>query len=153
MPRAALEAGDALVTDALLAAGIAPEPAPRAGLVFGALHEPDGWTACEDRLVAAFRLTQAAVAGGAPVVYLVRAEDLRGARSAVAAAAATALLSAARAVAMEGARSDQSANVVAFDADGDLADVAATVAWLLDGAPLRGQLLDLGRGHFGRAHP
>jgi hypothetical protein len=130
-----------------------PWELPPEGFVFAGTSAFDRWAVAEDRLSAAFVGCQVAVERSAPIVFLVRSEDLQGRREALSAAVAVALVSCARALVMEGAKRDQSANVVAFDDATSQDRLRGTVRWLLASGTPRGEILDLGRGHFGRVHP
>jgi len=139
--------GDEDVSAAIAALG----PEETRGLVFAATAEPTCWAEAEDRLVVAFERTKEAAESSLPVVYLVREEDLGGTRGPLAAAIAGALLSFARALAMERAGHGQVANVVSFGPATDPGRIAATLRFLLDPAAPTGGLIDLGANHFGRS--
>jgi hypothetical protein len=145
--------GDAQVLAAVRFSGLEGGGGADAGLVFAATAEIAVWSEAEDRLAAAFAATKEAAAATAPIVYLLREEDLSGTRGALSAAVACALLSCARTLAMEGAKREQAANVIAFGPGTAAERIASTLRWLLEDRAPRGQLLDLGSTHFGRARP
>ena len=151
--KACLKLPDGLqaVERALARQGLTPAE-PEAGLVLS-WEPPQEWPAVEQALAETFRLTRRAAAAGAPVVYLVRQEDLRGWRGAPAAMLATGLVSGARALAMEGRRSGLTANVVAYGQDADPESVATWIVWLLRGAGVSGQVVEVGGGHLGKVVP
>ena len=120
------------------------------GAVFTAVDAVDDWQAVEDRLVEAFELSRRCVERAEPLIFLVRASDVRGTRGPLPAALAHALLSAARTLAMEGARERFVVNVVAADGSIDTQEVCSVVAWLLDSRTVTGELIDLGTPKFGR---
>lgn len=122
------------------------------GAVLAACDLPADWRSVEERLVDAFHVARDC-AGGAPLVYVVHAADLRGGRSALASALAAALVGCARAVACEFSREGASANVVALPADVDRSGAARVIERLLRDPVLTGELLDLGSAKLGRLQP
>ena len=133
-------------------AGLLPESISE-GAVLAACDLPGDWRSVEERLVDAFHVARECAAGGAPLVYVVHAADLRGSRSALASALATALVGCARAVACEFSREGASANVVALPADVDRSGAARVIEGLLRDPVLTGELLDLGSAKLGRLQP
>lgn len=98
----------------------------------------------ESQLVEHFVAAREALTGGRSVVFEVDGLDLLGHGSAANAAVATAIVGLARALALEGARSNWSINVVAAD------EVPAVDLAFLTDLGLTGQLVHLDRGHLGR---
>lgn len=123
------------------------------GAVLAACDLPADWRSVEERLVDAFGVARECAAGGAPLVYVVHSADLRGSRSALASALATALVGCARAVACEFSRDGASANVVAIPTDVDHSSAARVIGGLLRDPVLTGELLDLGSAKLGRLQP
>ncbi|MCY3806187.1 MAG: hypothetical protein OXG55_09530 [bacterium] len=123
------------------------------GTVLAACDPPADWSAVEERLVDAFHAARECVAQGAPLVYIVHSEDLRGTRSALASALATALIGCARAVAYEFQRDGAAANVVALPTDADRPGAARVIGNLLADPVLTGELLDLGSAKLGKLQP
>lgn len=121
------------------------------GLVFTALAGPgEGWPEVEGELLQAFTLTQEAFAAAAPIVYLVRQPDLLGQEGSPGAMLAGALLSGARALAMEDRDSTTTINVLAHDDGAGPAAIARWIATLLDAPGISGEVVRLGRGHLGK---
>jgi NAD(P)-dependent dehydrogenase (short-subunit alcohol dehydrogenase family) len=126
--------------------------APPGGLVFAAdPDEPRDFSALEDELAECFRLTQEAATAGAPVVYVLSQPDLLGQRGALGAMRAGALLSAARSLALEGARDGLRANAVAIGAGADADRVATWVRLLLTEPGVSGELVRVDAAHLGKA--
>lgn len=119
------------------------------GLAFAA-RPVETWEEVEAELVEAFRLTKEAAATGEPVVYLVHAADLLGQRGAPRAMLACALLSAARALALEGRRAGVRANVLAYERPERL---ERWLRALLADEDVTGELVRLGSAHVGKALP
>lgn len=124
-----------------------------AGVVLAACDLPADWHSVEERLVDAFHVARDCVGKGAPLVVVVHSEDLRGMRSALASALATALIGCARAVVFEFQRERAVANVVAIPDDVDRSRAARVIEGLLRDPVLTGELLDLGRTKLGRLQP
>ena len=123
------------------------------GAVLAACDPPADWRSVEERLVDAFHVARACAAQGAPLVYVVHSEDLRGTRSALASTLATALVGCARAVAYEFEREGASANVVALPDDVDRSGAARVIGNLLADPVLTGELVDLGSAKLGKLQP
>jgi len=124
------------------------------GLVFAARAERgDGWEQVEDELLRAFELTREAFAAGEPIVYLVRQPDLLGQGGAPGAMLASALLSAARALAMEDRDATTVVNVLAYDDPADPAELARWIRSVLTGRGVSGEVIRVGRSHLGRLAP
>ena len=123
------------------------------GAVLAACDLPPDWRSVEERLVDALHVARRCAAEGAPLVYVVHSEDLRGSRSVLASALATALVGCARAVAFEFGREGVSANVVAIPADVDRSSAARVIGGLLADPVLTGELVDLGSAKLGRLQP
>ena len=127
---------------------------PERGLVFAADPDaPADYEALEEELAECFRLTQAAVGAGEPVVYVVAQADLLGQRGALAAMRAGALLSAMRSLAVEGARDGLRANALAVGVDSDGAAVARWARLLLADAAVSGELVRVEAAHVGKVVP
>jgi hypothetical protein len=134
-----------------LAAALAATDLPDAGLVFVAAAELSGWPQVLDELTDAFRLCKEAAAVPAPVVFVVGNDALLGRSGAEGAMTACGLLSAARTLALELARSGTPVNTVAVEADSDPATVAGWIKALLGPGAPTGELVHLGPGHLGKA--
>ena len=133
-------------------AGMLPDGVSE-GAVLAACDLPADWHSVEERLVDAFRVARECAAGGAPLVYVVHAADLRGSRSALASALATAVIGCARAVVFEFQREGAVANVLAIPDDVDRSRAARVIEGLLRDPVLTGELLDLGSIKLGRLQP
>jgi len=124
------------------------------GLLFAArAARDDGWEAVERELLSAFTMTQDAFVAEEPIVYLVRQADLLGQDGAPGAMLATALLSAARALAMEDRDGVTCVNVLAYDDAVDVPGLADWIGVLLARPDVTGELIRLGRSHLGRLLP
>lgn len=123
------------------------------GLVFAPAAGLPDWDAAEDELAEAFLLTQAAAAGGAPVVYLVDAAAVLGRGAPLDAAVATGLLGGARALAFEGRREERYATVVAAGASVAPAAIAQAIELLLHTRAANGTVHALGAEHLGAMLP
>ncbi|MCY3662538.1 MAG: hypothetical protein OXH28_06900 [bacterium] len=123
------------------------------GAVLAACDLPADWRSVEERLADAFHVARQCAARGAPLVYVVHSEDVRGTRSPLASALATALIGCARAVACEFQRDGAAANVVAIPTDVDHSSAARVIGGLLADPVLTGELLDLGSGKLGKVQP
>jgi hypothetical protein len=125
--------------------------ASHAGLLFAAHAAPgDGWDGVEAELQRAFELTREAFAHAEPIVYLVRQEDLLGQAGAPGAMLATALLSAARALATEDRDATTQVNVLAYADPADPGLLAGWARTLLEQPGVTGELIQVGRAHLGR---
>ena len=128
-------------------------PLPTGTLVFVSNSRiSDDWDAVAGELTEAFDLSQAAARDDAPVVYIVDNDDLLGRQGTGGAMVACGLLSAARTLAIETARSGIPANTIAFD------DTAPEVVGFWVEALCRpngptGEIIRLGNGHLGKALP
>jgi NAD(P)-dependent dehydrogenase (short-subunit alcohol dehydrogenase family) len=130
------------------------EAAGATGLVFGAAGDPPGgYAAVEDELVEAFRLSREAAAAGDPIVYVLSQPELLGGRGATAAMRAGALLSAMRALALEGARDGLRVNALAVGDEPDPERVAAWAALLLREPGVSGELVRVDAAHAGKLVP
>jgi hypothetical protein len=124
------------------------------GLVFAARAGPeDGWADVERELLSAFALTQEAFGAGEPIVYLVRETDLLGQGGAPGAMLASALVSAARALAMEDRDGTIAVNVLAYDEPGAAGPLAGWIETLLGQREVTGEVVRVGRSHLGRVAP
>lgn len=128
---------------------------PDHALVFVARTDLRGeWNAVLEELTEAFNLTQEANRNAGPVVYVVDGDDLLGRRGTGQAMVACGLLSAARTLAMETARSGIPVNVVAISDDTAPESVGKWVESLCRvGAGPHGELIRLGGNHLGKALP
>lgn len=124
------------------------------GLVFGAAGDPPAdYAAVEDELVEAFRLSREAAGAGDPIVYVLSQPELLGARGAPAAMRAGALLSAMRALALEGARDGLRVNALAIGDEADPERVAAWAGLLLREPGVSGELVRVDAAHAGKLIP
>jgi hypothetical protein len=139
---------------AALAEALGALSLPAGTLVFVSNPEiSDEWDAVAAELMMAFDLSQASAKESGPVVYVVDSDDLLGRRGTGRAMVACGLLSAARTLAMETARSGIPANTVALSADTPPEVVAFWVEALCRSNGPTGELLRLGVGHLGKALP
>ncbi len=123
------------------------------GVVHWAMDVGDDWERVLDELTRAFEIARHAAQKEESFVFVVAQDDLLGRRGPGRAMVATALLSAARTAALEGARKGWTANVVAHDPDADRADVEAWATRLLTSERVTGELIRIGPGHIGKALP
>jgi len=121
--------------------------------VFWARPVGEDWSEIRDELERAFEMSRAAAQAEAPIVYVVRHDDLLGRGGAGDAMVAAGLLSAARTAAAEGARKGWTANVVAYDSGADRADVERWADQMLASAGVTGELIRVGASHVGKALP
>ena len=124
------------------------------GVVLAADPEPPAdWAALERELLRFFRASREAFESDAPIVYVLSQADLLGQRGALGAMRAGALLSAARTLALEGARAGLRVNAVAL---GEAADPASAATWirhlLMDGG-VSGELVRVDAAHAGKVLP
>lgn len=139
--------------EALAAAGVEGGTAAD-GLVFAPEDDaPSGWLEVEQALLTCFQLTRQAATAGASVVYLVAQPALLGHAGVPAAMLAGALVSAARALAMEGQRRGVRANVLAYDAGTDADVLARWAKVLLELGGASGEVVQLGPLHHGKVRP
>jgi hypothetical protein len=111
------------------------------------------WNAVFRELQEAFDLSQEAARNQGPVIYVVDGDDLLGRRGSGQAMVACGLLSGARTLALETARSGVPVNVLAASKDISPELVGTWVQSLCrEGAP-HGELIRLGGGHLGKALP
>jgi NAD(P)-dependent dehydrogenase (short-subunit alcohol dehydrogenase family) len=130
------------------------EAAGPTGLVFGAAGDPPaGYAEVEDELLEAFRLSREAAAAGEAIVYVLSQPELLGGRGAPAAMRAGALLSAMRALALEGARDGLRVNALAVGDEPDPERVAAWAALLLREPGVSGELVRVDAAHAGKLIP
>lgn len=131
-----------------LAAGLAELGAT--GLVYDAsASDPQTWDELAAELDEVFRLTQAAVAATAPIVYVVHEPAIWGHESPLRSALATALLGGMRSAAIELVRKGIAANAVALAGDDEVDRAVRSIALLL-GSGLSGQTLTCSSAHLGR---
>lgn len=124
------------------------------GLVVAArAGDGDSWEEIEGELLAIFELSKDAFAAGQPIVYVVYQPDLLGHGGPLGAMLATALLSGARALAMEDRAGMLAVNVVAYDEPVDADALARWVKTLLEQRSVTGEFIRLGRSHLGRLVP
>lgn len=138
------------LAEAFDAAGCSHAPVEN-GLVFVASDVGDAWERVLDELTEAFHLSREAAIAGAPVVYVVRNDDLLGRRGPGLAMVATGLLSAARTLAFEGRKAGVPANVLAVEADSAPESVARWALRLMEPDGPSGELVHLGSLHVGKA--
>jgi hypothetical protein len=125
--------------------------AGRAGAVLAAEPRPPAdFPALERELLAFFRLSREAFEAGEPIVYVLSQPDLLGQRGALGAMRAGALLSAARTLALEGARTNLRVNAVALAENADAEQAATWIRHLLADGGVSGELVRVGGGHAGK---
>lgn len=110
-----------------------------------------GFDDLDEAMFGLFDAARDALRGGRPVVLLVRDDDLLGHGSVVDAAAATATVGLARALATEGAREDWRINVVSVPRDEFEANWMQWAHRLGKPEGATGVLVRLGALHLGRA--
>lgn len=122
------------------------------GVVFEAANVSNDWVEVRTELEAAFAVSAEAATTATPVVYVVSSDALLGRSGTGNAMVATALLSGARTLALELAKSGRPVNVVGTAVDTDPAETAHWVRQLLDrsGGPT-GELIQLGGTQIGKA--
>jgi hypothetical protein len=140
------------LADALAGLGTATDDLSD-GLVIGPAAELANWRDVEDELARIFELTREASIAGAPVLYVVDVDDLFGRGDACGAALAAGLLSGVRALAFEGQRAGQVANVVARSSSVGAQSVADVVRWVIHNRDLSGQVVVVGNEHLGALSP
>jgi len=122
--------------------------------IFEAQAVGDDWQAVRAELERAFVMSRVAAQREESFVYVVHHDDLLGRRGAGNAMVATGLLSAARTAALEGARRNWTANVVAYDEDSDPDLVAGWAKRLAEySSGVTGELIRIGTSHLGKALP
>jgi NAD(P)-dependent dehydrogenase (short-subunit alcohol dehydrogenase family) len=140
--------------DGVLASTLNTLALPDDALIFVADPDvTDDWSAVSNELTEAFELSQAAARSNGSVVYVVAGDDLLGRNGPGRAMVACGLLSAARTLALETARSGVPVNVVAV---GSATSVDLTGLWVdtlcRPNGP-NGELIRLGVDHLGKALP
>ncbi len=117
----------------------------------------DDWSAVMEELTEAFDLSQTAARNGGPVVYVLDGDDLLGRRGPGRAMVACGLLSAARTLALETAKSgvpvNVPVNVLALDESSSPELAGFWVETLCRRNGPNGELIRLGGGHLGKALP
>ncbi len=111
----------------------------------------DEWASVAAELKEAFDQTQVATRAGGPVVYVVDGDDLLGRNGVGGAMVANGLLSAARTLALETARSGVPANVLAVDAATSAESVGLWVELLCRLNGPTGDVVHLDVAHLGKA--
>jgi hypothetical protein len=111
------------------------------------------WTAVLRELTEAFTLTQEAARREGPVVFVLNGDDLLGRRGTGQAMVACGLLSGARTLALESARSGVPVNILAMSEDTSPQLVSTWVESLCRVGGPHGELIRLGGGHLGKALP
>lgn len=145
-----LPASVSALSESLASAGVA-DGTVTDGLVYGPPEDsPATWEGVEEALVACFRLTREAAVAGARVVYLVSEPALLGRTTPEAGMLAAALLSGARAYAMERRRDGGAANVLAYDGGTDPDVLARWTRAMLELNGPSGALMHLGADHHGK---
>jgi hypothetical protein len=138
---------DGELAEALKLASLPPD-----ALVFVASSEvSDEWASVAAELKEAFDQTQVATRAGGPVVYVVDGDDLLGRNGVGGAMVANGLLSAARTLALETARSGVPANVLAVDAATPPESVGLWVELLCRLNGPTGDVVHLDVAHRGKA--
>lgn len=123
------------------------------GVIHWAEDVGDDWKDVLDELTRAFEIARDAAQNEESIVFVVAQDDLLGRRGPGKAMVATALLSAARTAALEGARKGWTANVVARDPEADREEVETWATRLLTSDGVTGELIRIGPGHIGKALP
>jgi hypothetical protein len=123
------------------------------GVIHWAQDVGDDWEDVLGELTRAFETAREAAQSQVSLVFVVAQDDLLGRRGPGKAMVATALLSAARTAALEGAAKGWTANVVAHDPGVDRAEVEAWAQRLMTAGGVTGELLRVGPGHIGKALP
>jgi hypothetical protein len=113
----------------------------------------NGWGAVSEELTEAFERSQAAARNSGPVVYVVDGDDLLGRNGIGRAMVACGLLSAARTLALETARSGVQVNVVAVGITTPPEVTSLWVETLCRPNGPNGELIRLGVDHLGKAVP
>ena len=127
---------------------------PDNALVFVTRNDITGeWNAVVRELTEAFTLTQEAARNEGPVVFVLDGDDLLGRRGTGQAMVACGLLSGARTLALETARSGVPVNVVAISEDTSPELVGTWVESLCRVGGPNGELIRLGGSHLGKALP
>ena len=127
---------------------------PDNALVFVSRIDRTGeWSAVFQELTEAFYLTQEAARDEGPVVYVLDGDDLLGRRGPGRAMVACGLLSAARTLALETARSGVPVNVIAVSEDTSPELVGTWVESLCRTGGPNGELIRLDGSHLGKALP
>lgn len=129
---------------------------PEDGLIFAPRPGLETWSEVEEELVEAFRLSQRAMAGDAPVIYVLRADAVLGRAPVLDSAAADALVGGARALAFEGKRKQRYATVIGLDAEENaesLGRLRAAVEFATVTRAASGQIVMLGDEHLGAMLP
>ena len=127
---------------------------PEGALVFVTRADvTDHWEKVSEELTEAFTLSQAAARSGGPVVYVVDGDDLLGRGGRGPAMVACGLLSAARTLALETAKSERPVNVIALGDRGSPDHVGLWVEMLCRPGGPSGELIRLGGDHLGKALP
>lgn len=141
-------AGNQRLDESLRALGVLGDGRP--GLVFDAGGtDPASWDEVAALLDDVFRLTQQAVAVGAPIVYVVDEPAIWGHGSPLQSALATALLGGMRSAAVELQRKQIPANAVALAGADEVPRAARAIALLLESG-LTGQVLTCSSAHLTR---
>ena len=135
----------------LLADALRESTLPAASLVFVADCTSDEWNDVASEMAAAFDLSQAAARSGGAVIYILGGDDLLGRRGPGAAMVACGLLSAARTLALETAKSGVPVNAIALGPDTSPQVTAFWAEALCRPGGPTGGLVQLGRDHLGKA--
>jgi hypothetical protein len=121
------------------------------GLVFAVDRMDDRWSSVQAELRTVFELTRACARNSEPVVYVVHNDDLLGRRGPGRAMVATGLLSAARTLSLEFAKSGTAVNVLAIEDSTEPSAIARWDAITSEPGGPSGELIHLGTGHVGKA--
>lgn len=122
---------------------------PEHGLIFGSAP-PHDWRDVERELVECYRLTRRAARTCAPILYVIRQGDLFGWNGSTSAMVAGALVSAARALAMEGQKRNHLVNVLSYDETIGPERIAYWIEAIFRGSDASGNLIHVGLGHIGK---
>jgi hypothetical protein len=121
------------------------------GLIFWAKPGATTWDGARAELTAAFERSREAATNEHSFVYIIANDALLGRSGAADAMVAAGLVSAARTAAIEGWKKGWTANVVAYDAGFDPAEVISRAAALVGDGKVTGELVHVGPGHIGKA--
>lgn len=113
----------------------------------------DDWSEVSTELFGVYEFSQGAARAGKPLIYLVRTDDLLGRRGPGMAMVATGVLSAARTLALEMAKTGVPVNVLSVEEDTKSAAIDAWIRHLSAPDGPTGEIVRLGSGHIGKALP
>lgn len=123
------------------------------GLVFAPAPDIADWDRANAELGELFELSQQASIEGAPVVYVLDANAVRGRGAVLDCAVAAGLVGGMRALAFEGLRKDRYATAIGVGAGVTDAEIVSAVKAAIGGRFGRGQVIMLGTDHVGALLP